>query len=216
MRVYPKGTRISSRNLKPVSFWGIGAQICALNWQTFGASIQLNEALFSGSDGYVLKPVALRAGGNGVLNTGGRKKLRLHVGGAVDIPVPSGRDAAEIKPYLTCTLYHPSFLTEDDIPKRKTAHYKQHKLGLVHKWGSSPSTDPIWDEVLEWEYDENELVFLRLLIKSDDAFARNPILVVSAVRLSYAAEGWCFIRMLDLKGRETRCSLCVRFEVVDV
>ncbi|KIW72396.1 hypothetical protein PV04_00593 [Phialophora macrospora] len=216
MRVYPKGTRISSRNLKPVIFWGIGAQICALNWQTFGASIQLNEALFSGSDGYVLKPAALRAGGDGLLNTGRRKRLRLHVGGACDIPVPEGREADDIKPYLTCTLYHPDFLTEDDIPKRKTSHYKQHKLGLVHKWASSPPTDPIWDDILEWEYDDNELVFLRLLIKSDDAFARNPILVVSAVRLSYAVEGWSFIRMLDLKGRETRCSLCVRFEVLDV
>lgn len=215
MRVFPKGTRISSNNLKPVAFWGIGAQICALNWQTFGASIQINEALFSGSDGYVLKPAALRAGGNGKLSTGRKKKLHLHVGGATDIPVPEGREGNDLKPYLTCTLYHPDQLSEDDIPKRKTSHYKQHKVGIVHKWASSPSTDPIWDEVLEWDYEENELVFLRLLIKSDDAFARNPILVVSAVRVSYLVQGWCFIRMLDLKGRETRCSLCVRFEVVD-
>jgi phosphatidylinositol phospholipase C, delta len=218
MRVYPKGTRISSRNLKPVAFWGIGAQICALNWQTFGASIQLNEALFAGSDGYVLKPAPLRAGGNGKLNcTGTRKRLRLHVGGANAIPVPADREADGIKPYLTCTLYHPDFLTEDDIPKRKTASYKQHKLGLVHKGASSPPTDPIWDDVLEWEYDDNELVFLRMLIKSDDAFAKNPIFAVAAVRLAYVdTRGWRFVRMLDLKGRETSCSVLVSFEFVDV
>lgn len=29
MRVFPKGTRISSKNLQPVPFWGVGAQICA-------------------------------------------------------------------------------------------------------------------------------------------------------------------------------------------
>ena len=29
MRVYPKGTRISSNNLNPVPFWGVGAQISA-------------------------------------------------------------------------------------------------------------------------------------------------------------------------------------------
>ncbi|KAJ2966040.1 hypothetical protein NUW58_g10765 [Xylaria curta] len=34
MRVFPKGTRISSKNLKQVPFWGVGAQICAMNWQT--------------------------------------------------------------------------------------------------------------------------------------------------------------------------------------
>ena len=218
MRVYPKGTRVSSQNLKPIPFWGLGAQICALNWQTFGASIQLNEALFAGSDGYVLKPEALRAGGSGVLNASGkRKRLRLHVGGASDVHLPKGRAADDIKPYLTCTLYHPTFLTEDDIPKRKTAAYKQHKLALIHdKSTMSPPTDPIWDEVLEWEYEDSELVFLRLLIKSDDAFARNPIFCVTAVRVEFVVSEWCFIRMLDLKGRETRCSILVKFEVLDV
>jgi phosphatidylinositol phospholipase C delta len=39
---------------------------------------------------------------------------------------------------------------------------------------------------------------------------------VAAVRLSYVAKDWSFIRMLDLKGRETHCSLLVKFEVEDV
>lgn len=215
MRVYPKGTRISSRNLKPVPFWGVGAQVCAMNWQTFGASMQLNEALFSGTEGYVLKPAALRAGGSGKLDSHRRTRLRLHVAGACDIPCPDDR-RADIKPYLTCTLVHPDDL-EQKPPKRKTAAYRQHKLGFLHKGENPAPTDPVWDEVLEWEYQENELVFLRMLIKSDDSFARNPIYAVSAVRLSYVArEGWVFVRMLDLKGHETRCVVCVRFEFVDV
>ncbi|KAF1957893.1 PLC-like phosphodiesterase [Byssothecium circinans] len=212
MRVFPKGTRISSRNLPPVPFWGLGAQICALNWQTFGASMQLNEALFAGSGGYVLKPAALRQGGTGNLNTGSRKKLRLHVAGATDVPFPSHRDDDdEIKPYLTCTLVHPNDLNNMP-PKRKTAPYKPHKMtSFLHK-ENPPATDPLWKEVLEWEYDDNELVFLRLLIKSDDKFARNPLFAVAAVRLAYVVDGWRFVRMLDLKGGETTCSLLVRFE----
>ena len=215
MRVYPKGTRISSKNLAPVPFWGIGAQICALNWQTFGGSSQLNEALFAGSGGYVLKPASLRAGGDGSLTTGRRKKLRLHVGGATDVPVPSERGNDDIKPYLTCTLVHPSDLNNVPV-KRKTAAYKPHKLtGFLHKENAAP-TDPVWKEVLEWEFDESELVFVRLLIKSDDAFARNPVFAVAAVRLLYVVPGWTFIRMLDLRGHETTCSLLVRFELVDL
>ncbi|KAF1970708.1 PLC-like phosphodiesterase [Bimuria novae-zelandiae CBS 107.79] len=210
MRVFPKGTRISSRNLAPVPFWGIGAQICALNWQTFGASAQLNEALFAGSGGYVLKPAPLRLGGDGNLNTGLRKRLRLHVAGATDVPLPEGRDD-EIKPYLTCTLVHPSDLNNQP-QKRKTQPYKPHKLtGFLHK-ENPPPTDPFWKEVLEWEYDDNELVFLRLLIKSDDSFSRNPLFCVGAVRLMYITQGWTFIRMLDLKGHETICTLLVKFE----
>jgi phosphatidylinositol phospholipase C delta len=214
MRVFPKGTRISSKNLHPVPFWGIGAQICALNWQTFGASSQLNEALFSGSNGYVLKPAALRNGGSGILNTGIRKRLKLHIAGATDIPLPAERDD-EIKPYVTCTLVHP-----DDLqlkpPKRKTTPYKPHKLtGFLHR-DNPPPTDPVWNEVLEWEYDDNELVFLRLLIKSDDSFSSNPTFVVAALRLLYAAPGWNFIRMLDLKGHETKCTLLVKMEFENI
>lgn len=215
MRVYPKGTRISSHNLNPVPYWGAGAQICALNWQTFDASLQLNEALFAGSDGYVLKPDALRLGGNGQLRQT-RRKLRLHIAGATDIPLPKDRkESDEIRPYVTASLVQPQHI-EEDHPKRKTGGYKQHKLGLVHK-GEQPSvTDPIWNETLEWEYNHNELSLLRILIKSDDKFAANPVLVVAAVRLMYVRDDWCFIRMLDLGAKETHCSLLVRFEMVDV
>lgn len=213
MRVYPKGTRISSANLRPVPYWGVGAQICALNWQTFGASAQINEALFSGSDGYVLKPAALRAGGNGKLNTGKKVKLRLHVAGATDVHLPEDREANEIKPYVSCTLVHPDDL-EDEPPKKKTSGYKQHKLGFLHSGENPPATEPVWDEVLQWDYEDNELAFLRILLKSDDSFAANPVFAVAAVRLSYATSGWSFIRMLDLKGRETTCTLLVKFEFV--
>merc|ERR1711939_334612 len=218
MRVYPKGTRISSKNLMPVPVWGVGAQVTALNFQTFDASMQLNEALFSGSACYVLKPSALRTGGNGDLSsTSRRRKLTLHVAGATSIPLPADRDEAkEIKPYVPSTLLQPSDLSGDP-PKRKTSGYKQHKLGFLHKGENPSALNPIWNEKLEWEdYEDNELTFLRILIKSDDSFAANPVLAVAAVRLTYVTPGWSFIRMLDLKGRETHCSVLVRFEFADL
>lgn len=217
MRVFPKGTRISSKNLKPVPFWGVGAQICALNWQTFGAGMQLNEALFSGTDGYVLKPAALRSGGRGQgARQGGKKRLRLHVAGATDVPVPKEcDDEDDVKPYLTCTLVHPEDL-KGDPPKRKTTAYRPHRLGFLHRGENPPRTDPLWNETLEWEYsDDDELAFLRLLIKSDISFASNPLFAVAAVRLLYVVPGWSFIRMLDLKGHETACTLLVKFEIED-
>ncbi|KAI0841115.1 PLC-like phosphodiesterase [Hypoxylon sp. FL0890] len=215
MRVFPKGTRITSKNLKQVPFWGIGAQICAMNWQTFNASMQINEALFSGTDGYVLKPAALRAGGSMNLNTGRMKRLILHVAGATDIPIPESREEEDVKPYLTCTLVHTDEL-RGEHPKRKTKPYKQHRLGFLHRGENPPPTDPLWDETLEWEYEDNELVFLRMLIKNDVSFAENPVFAVAAVRLMYVVPGWSFIRMLDLKGRETKCSLLVKFDLSDV
>lgn len=216
MRVFPKGTRISSTNLKPATFWAVGAQVCALNWQTFGASLQLNEALFSDTDGYVLKPAALRSGGNGHLNSGRKLKLRLQVAGATDVPLPAGRTADDIKPYLTCTLVHPDDASNDPA-KRKTAHYRQHKHELLHRGENPPNTSPFWDETLDWEYEDNELVFLRLMVKSDDSFSRNPIFAVSAVRLLYVErDQWRFVRMLDLHGKETKCTVLVKFSFDEV
>ncbi|KJZ80062.1 hypothetical protein HIM_00776 [Hirsutella minnesotensis 3608] len=214
MRVYPKGTRISSSNLKPVEFWGIGAQICALNWQSFGTSNQLNDALFNGSDGYVLKPAALRAGGDGSLETGRMKKLCLHVAGATGIPIGTDREEDSIKPYLTCNLYSPCRI-EGDTNKRKTSPYKHHRLGILHRGDNPPVIDPVWDETLEWVYEDNELVFLRMLIKSDDAWARNPKLAAAAVRLDYANPGWVFVNMLDMKGGETGCTVLLKFAIED-
>lgn len=214
MRVFPKGTRISSTNLHPEKYWGVGAQICALNWQTYTTSVQLNDALFNGTPGYVLKPPTLRAGGSGDLRTGRSKRLRVHVAGATDVPLHEDRERDSIKPYLTCSLYSP--LINKEPPKRKTEPYKHHTLGFLHHGENPHATNPIWDETLEWEYEDNELVFLRMLIKSDDSFARNPKFAVATVRLSYAPVGWTFIRMNDLKGKESDCTLLVKFDFENV
>ncbi|WPJ62687.1 hypothetical protein SMAC4_07277 [Sordaria macrospora] len=240
MRVYPKGTRISSKNLKPLPFWGLGAQVCALNWQTFDASMQINEAMFAGTGGYVLKPSWLRGNNAAMVGLGDkefretvsrtrrRKRLRLVVAGASDVPI---RDTdKELKPYLTCTLLHPGVpFGEMQQTKKKTDVFRRHKLtaliggltGAVAREDESLVTDPVWEETLEWEFEDDELVFLRMFIKSDDSFSSNPVLCVASVRLLYVQSEevngqWRFVRMLDLKGRETGCSLLVKFEVDEI
>ncbi|KAK5991784.1 1-phosphatidylinositol 4,5-bisphosphate phosphodiesterase 1-like protein [Cladobotryum mycophilum] len=199
MRVYPKGTRISSSNLKAVPFWGIGAQIAALNWQTFGTSNQLNNALFHGSGGYILKPAALRAGGDGNLGTGRKRRLLLRVAAVPDVhsvqpPGPPRCGASQ---------------AQDGI-------LQAPPVRVPPPGENPPATDPVWDETLEWEYEDNELVFVRMLIKSDDSWARNPKFAVAAVRLMYLVPGWTFVRMMDLKGRETACTLLVKFDFEDI
>jgi phosphatidylinositol phospholipase C delta len=216
MRVYPKGTRISSRNLHPVPFWAVGAQICALNWQSFDAALQLNEALFWGTEGYVLKPAALRSGGCGQLGDPfcRRKRLRMHVAGATDVPLPAEKTASDFRPYVTCNLIHPNLA---EPVKRKTKAYHQHRLGFLHR-ENPPTTDPFWNDTLEWDYDDNEMVFLRIMLKNDESFARNAKVAVATVRLLYleGVTGWRFIDMLNLKGGRTACSLLVKFETVDI
>ncbi|KAG8927214.1 hypothetical protein FRC02_008365 [Tulasnella sp. 418] len=57
-RVYPKGTRVGSANLDPLKYWRAGSQIAALNWQNYDKGMQLNNAMFDGTNGWVLKPAS--------------------------------------------------------------------------------------------------------------------------------------------------------------
>lgn len=55
-RVYPSIFRLDSSNLCPLQMWHTGTQLACLNWQYYDEGMQLNEALFAGTMGYVLKP----------------------------------------------------------------------------------------------------------------------------------------------------------------
>ena len=59
-RVYPKGLRVTSGNQNPLAQWQSGSQIVCLNWQKYDIGMQLNEAMFIGTPGWVLKPTHMR------------------------------------------------------------------------------------------------------------------------------------------------------------
>ncbi|CEF70496.1 Phospholipase C, phosphatidylinositol-specific, X domain and Phosphoinositide phospholipase C family and Phospholipase C, phosphatidylinositol-specific, Y domain and EF-hand domain pair and Pleckstrin homology-like domain and Phospholipase C, phosphoinositol-specific, EF-hand-like domain and PLC-like phosphodiesterase, TIM beta/alpha-barrel domain-containing protein [Strongyloides ratti] len=62
VRVYPEINRICSSNFIPIFFWSSGCQMAALNFQTNGLSMQMNNTIFedNGNCGYLLKPKILR------------------------------------------------------------------------------------------------------------------------------------------------------------
>lgn len=61
-RIYPKGSRINSSNYSPMLAWTLGAQVVALNFQTWDEPMVMNDGFFSRNArcGYVLKPPYLR------------------------------------------------------------------------------------------------------------------------------------------------------------
>ena len=58
-RIYPDGWRLSSSNLDPLKQWRNGSHMVCLNWQNFDYGMQLNEAMFAGTAGWVEKPSKL-------------------------------------------------------------------------------------------------------------------------------------------------------------
>nr|XP_042130147.1 1-phosphatidylinositol 4,5-bisphosphate phosphodiesterase zeta-1 isoform X2 [Peromyscus maniculatus bairdii] len=61
-RVYPKLMRADSSNFNPQEFWNVGCQMVALNFQTPGLPMDLQNGKFldNGGSGYILKPDFLR------------------------------------------------------------------------------------------------------------------------------------------------------------
>ena len=63
VRIYPRGVkRVASSNFIPLRYWMGGAQLVALNWQTWDLGMMMNWAMFerNGKAGWVLKPETLR------------------------------------------------------------------------------------------------------------------------------------------------------------
>ena len=47
VRIYPKGTRVNSTNYQPHRYWASGAQLAAINWQTFGERLGICSSKYA-------------------------------------------------------------------------------------------------------------------------------------------------------------------------
>lgn len=118
-RIYPKGTRISSSNYDPAFYWRHGAQIVALNWQKLDTGMMLNEAMFAGYEGWVLKPDGYRpckgqferpkplASSADIASSIPKRTmvLKLQVFAGENLPFSTERDAGKVKPYIKLELH---------------------------------------------------------------------------------------------------------------
>ena len=92
VRIYPRGVkRVASSNFVPIRYWMGGAQLVALNWQTWDLGMMLNWAMFerNGKAGWVLKPEALRTKRKEDVSKKKRWKLCVTVVSAQQLVLPS-------------------------------------------------------------------------------------------------------------------------------
>lgn len=120
VRIYPKGTRLSSTNYLPHRYWAAGAQLVALNWQTSDLGSMINHTMFqrNGKSGYVLKPACLRWKDKKTKDLITARKsynLRIKVISGQQIPRPRDKDGREIvdrstmDPYVQIAVYVPDW-----------------------------------------------------------------------------------------------------------
>jgi hypothetical protein len=103
MRAYPAGFRFDSSNLDPSLFWRKGVQMVALNWQNIDEGMMLNEAMFAGEKGWVLKPPGYRSDTS---ETIAYKTLHLKITiyAGQNIPIPQNQEHG-FHPYVRCELH---------------------------------------------------------------------------------------------------------------
>jgi hypothetical protein len=107
MRIYPYGLRVNSSNFDPTFFWRRGAQIVALNWQNADKGMMLNQGMFAGEQGWILKPQGYRSTEPESAPIT-RKKVGLSIevlaGQQLALP-PGDTNVKSFKPYVACYLH---------------------------------------------------------------------------------------------------------------
>lgn len=233
MRAYPSGLRIGSSNLDPVVFWRKGVQIVALNWQNCDEGMMLNEGMFAGTSGYVLKPEGYRcpkaieakaaSTPNSITQATAAKHytldLTIEVLAAQSLPLPVGDDSAKgFKPYVKVELHVEEAAERQPGGKvvadgrEKEGEYKARtktQRGCDPDFAPSGSTG---EDVLAFAKIPGvvpELAFVRFTVR-DDEIGRDGLAAWACVRLDRLREGYRFVHLLNVDGLESSGVLLVK------
>ncbi|KAH0365498.1 PLC-like phosphodiesterase, partial [Aureobasidium melanogenum] len=212
MRVYPKGLRVSSSNLDPAPFWRMGAQVVALNWQYINAATMLNQAMFHGTGGWVLKPDGYRSfhRAQSQITALDRGKLDL------TIELLAGQDVGPSEEKLR--LYVRSELHVEDMEEinggslPEGGSTKEGQIKAVSEVGTAGRSPDFTRQLLQFKVDgvAEELTFVRFKVMDDDTFSRDNLVAWACFRLSRLQTGIRKIRLYDCEGQQTNGMLLVR------
>ncbi|KAK5050362.1 hypothetical protein LTR84_003643 [Exophiala bonariae] len=234
MRVFPKGTRIGSSNVDPTFHWRQGAQMVALNWQKLDKGMMLNEGMFAGCGGWVLKPEGYRTRRQGEVISEMRgdpksaslsKKcaldLEISLLAAQNLPLPIDKDvshASKLKPYIKLHLHVDTHgppgqghtKPETDAHSGEEIDEKFYERKSATYRTSNPD---FGGERVTWKQIPDvmdELSFIRLKIKDDRSIGKDNLLAWACIRLDRLKPGYRFIHLLDAAGLPSSGALLVR------
>ncbi|KAM5369285.1 hypothetical protein ACJZ2D_009106 [Fusarium nematophilum] len=219
MRTYPWGLRIGSSNLDPALFWRKGIQVVALNWQRWDEGMMLNEGMFAGTGGYVLKPKGYRPNlddKDSNTNTITRKTLQLKITvlAAQKIPLPPGdTNARSFEPYVKVELHveGPDEYHGGPIPNDGHEREGEYKARTRTHRGQAPDFGGERLEFPSVPHVVDELSWVRFTIR-DDEIGKDDLAAWACVRLDRLGQGYRFVHLMDCEGRVTEGAIFVKIE----
>ncbi|CAI0443665.1 unnamed protein product, partial [Linum tenue] len=210
LRVYPKGTRITSSNYNPLIGWMHGAQMVAFNMQGFGRSLWLMHGMFksNGGCGYVKKPdFLLKSGPN---NEVFDPRATLPVKTTLKVRIYMGEGWYYDFRHTHFDQYSPpDFYTRVGIAGVPADVVMKKTKTIEDNW------IPVWNEEFEFQLTVPELALLRLEVheydmSEKDDFGGQTVLPVSEIQSGIRA-----VPLHDREGKKyNNVKLLVHFDFV--
>ncbi|KAK6317780.1 hypothetical protein J4Q44_G00110710 [Coregonus suidteri] len=187
-RIYPAGSRTLSSNYNPQEFWNVGSQLVALNFQSLGLPMDLNNGRFqdNGGCGYVLKPFFLRAKQWGFNPNGYRHNLKpahllLKVISGSNLPVP--RSGKALDPFVRVEIHS----VHSDSCRRHTDTVRHNSLS------------PRWDSAMNFTISVPDLSLIRFTVR-DQTGLTSEFVGQYTLPFTSMKKGYRWVPLLSREG----------------
>ncbi|KAK7174556.1 hypothetical protein R3I93_001691 [Phoxinus phoxinus] len=193
-RIYPSGQRLQSSNYDPQDMWNGGSQMVALNFQTPGEQMDLNQGRFlpNGRCGYVLKPDFLchpksdfdpesTGGGPGHIPT----QLTIRVITAQQLPkINIDNPNSIVDPQVWVEIHGVSI----DKARDKTQRIDNNGF------------NPRWDCTVSFQLQVPELAMVRFMVEDHDHKSKNDFIGQFTLPFTSLRTGYRHVHLLNADG----------------
>ncbi|CAL5060881.1 unnamed protein product [Urochloa decumbens] len=208
LRIYPKGTRVTSSNYNPFLGWVHGAQMVAFNMQGYGRALWLMHGFYkaNGGCGYVKKPDFLMQSEPEIFDP--RKPLAVKKTLKVKVYMGDGW-RMDFKQTHFDQYSPPDFYARVGIAGVPADSVMKKTKAIEDNWV------PVWEEEFSFPMTVPEIALLRVEVheydmSEKDDFGGQTVLPVSELRPGIRA-----VALFDRKGNKyNHVKLLMRFEFV--
>ncbi|KAG8432270.1 hypothetical protein GDO86_016784 [Hymenochirus boettgeri] len=210
-RVYPTGLRTDSSNYNPQEMWNVGCQIAALNFQTAGVEMDVNDGVFrqNAQCGYVLKPSFMRHvettfNPDRPQDTEGYAPVSLSilVISAQQLPkVENSKEGSIVDPLVRVEIYGVPL----DQAKQETKYIENNGF------------NPMWYETLQFKVHVPELALVRFVVEDFDKTSRNDFVGQYTLPFKSMKCGFRHVHLLSRDGTKIPpASLFVHIRITEI
>ncbi|XP_076153702.1 1-phosphatidylinositol 4,5-bisphosphate phosphodiesterase delta-3-A-like isoform X2 [Alosa pseudoharengus] len=193
-RIYPSGQRLQSSNYDPQGMWNGGCQMVALNFQTPGEQMDLNQGRFltNGRCGYVLKPHFLCQSDSNFNpeNTGGGPG---HTPTQLTIRVISAQQLPKVNTDRPNSIVDPQVWVEIHGVAIDSTREKTHRV-------DNNGFNPRWDCTLSFQLQVPELALVRFVVEDHDHTAKNDFVGQFTLPFTSLSTGYRHVHLLRADG----------------